>query len=269
TGQPVTPHTASTVVWSASSTVRASFAALATTCKSWTNALSRCSASSLSCATPSAARRSVVAAASTSPVTDVSVRKVCSSARLLVGVEPTNGPSPRSVCQIIKPAINAVAVALPRGPNRTAAHTTTGKTAYRYVMGLRHSNAVSRISSTTSAAASDQRPAGRVARAHVSSSGATRTSPSASPLHHTNHRCFRAAGGTTPLAPKLAIPIVALTVVLTSAASVTSASTSRSRSSEGRKSATRRSSQTAPTASSVFPSAMPAAPATGTSAVQL
>src|SRR5256886_5244664 len=51
--------------------------------------------------------------------------------------------------------------------------------------------------------------------------------------------------------------------------SVTSATTSRNRSSDGRKSATRRSSQTALTASRVFPSAIPAAPATGTLAVQL
>jgi len=237
----------------------------------WSRTLStstpnRCS---LSRAAPSATPRSTVAAASTSPVTDASARKVWSSVRFSVGVPLTNGPSPRSVCQITKPAISAVAVALPRGPNRIAAHTTTGKTAYTYVMGLRHSNAVSSIISTTSAAASDQRPAGRVARAHVSSSGATSTSPSASPLHHTNHRCFRAAGGTTPLAHRLAIPIVALSVVLTSAASVTSASTSRSRSSEGRNSATRRSSQTAHTASRVFPSAMPAALAAGTPAVQL
>ena len=231
-----------------------------------TSTPSRCS---LSRATPSAAPRSAVVAASTSPVTDASARKVCSRVRFSVGVALTNSPSPRRVCQIIKPAINAVAVALPRGPNRTAAHTTTGNTAYTYVIGLRSSNTVSSTSSTTSAAASGQRPAGRVARAHVSSSGATSTSPRASPLHHTNQRWLRASRPTTPLAHRLAIPMVALTVVLASAPSVTSATTSRNRSSDGRKSATRRSSQTALTASRVFPSAIPAAPATGTLAVQL
>src|SRR5205814_2136975 len=114
----------------------------------------------------SAAPRSAMAAASMSPVTDASARKVWTSARFSVGVPVANGPSPRSVCKIIKPAINAVAVALPRGPNRTAAHTTMGRTVYTYVTGLRHSSAASSTSSTTSAAASGRRPAGRVARAH-------------------------------------------------------------------------------------------------------
>jgi len=204
-----------------------------------------------------------------SPVTDASARNVWTSARFSVGVPVANGPSPRSVCQIIKPAINAVAVALPRGPNRTAAHTTMGKTVYTYVTGLRHSSAASSTSSTTSAAASGRRPAGRVARAHVSSSGATSTSPRASPLHHTNHRCRRAARSTMPLAHRLAIPIVAESVVLKSAASVTSPTTSRSRSSEGRNATRRRSSQTAQTASRVLPSAIPAAPPAGTPEVQL
>ena len=65
-----------------------------------------------------------------SPVTAIRPRKVCSRARFSVGVEATKGPSPCSVYQIVRVATTAVAVAAPRLPNRSAAHMTTGKTAY-------------------------------------------------------------------------------------------------------------------------------------------
>ena len=195
--------------------------------------------------------------------------KVCSRARLPVGVDPTNGPSPRSVCQIVSEAMSAVAVAAPRGPNRTAAHTTTGKTAYTYVSGLRSSSVVKSTSTRTRAPASGHRPRGQSARAQVSSRGATSKSPRASPDHHTSQRDPTALRSTTPLAHRLVTPSVALSVVLASAARVTKTSTSRSRSSAGRKPATRWSSQAAVTASRVFPTAMPAAPSNGTPAVQL
>ena len=120
----------------------------------------------------------------------------------------------------------------------------------------------------TNATASGPRRPIHVDLAQVSSTGATNKSPSASPDHHTIQRRPTALRSATPLAHRLVTPIVALSVVLTAAARITRASTSRSRSSEGRKAA-RLSSQTAVTASSAFPPAMPAAPASGTPAVQL
>ena len=72
-----------------------------------------------------------------------------------------------------------------------------------------------------------------------------------------------------PFAHRLATPTVALSAVLASAPTTTRAITSRTRSSEGWKSTTRVSSHAAATASSVFPVAIPAAPAAGTPAIQL
>ena len=72
-----------------------------------------------------------------------------------------------------------------------------------------------------------------------------------------------------PLNHRLATPMVALTVVLKAAASSTSANTWRSRSSDGRNRATRWSSRAPTTASRVFPTPIPAAPASGTPAEAL
>ena len=184
-------------------------------------------------------------------------------------MEVTNGPSPRNVYQIVRVATTAVAVAVPRLPNLSAAQTTNGKTAYTYESGLRSSSAVRSSSAASMPAASSRRPAVRPALTQVSRSGATSTSPSTSPDHQTNHRRRSASGATAPLAHRLATPSVALSVVLASAPTTTRAITSRTRSSEGRKSTTRVSSHAAATASSVFPVAIPAAPTADTPAVQL
>ena len=78
-----------------------------------------------------------------------------------------------------------------------------------------------------------------------------------SPSHHTRHAESAPSESESPTL-RLATPIVALTAVLRNAASTTSAKMSRSRGSAGRK--PKRSSSDAPTsASSVFPTAIPAA----------
>src|SRR6266508_6332470 len=104
----------------------------------------------------------------------------------------------------------------------------------------------------------------RAAVAQVSIKGAASRSPNASPDHQESQSVAKRSDAPAPLAARDATPTVELTVVLTIAASPARARTSRTRSSAGRNPATCASSQVPATASSVFPAAIAAAPATGT-----
>ena len=72
--------------------------------------------------------RSAVSAASTSDVSADTAMKSCVESRLSVIESRTNGPSFCAVFQTVIEQTTRTAVAAPRGPKRTAAHNSTGKT---------------------------------------------------------------------------------------------------------------------------------------------
>ena len=85
-------------------------------------------ASAASCA--AARLRSAVTAASTSEVSAEMAMNSCVASRLSVIESRTNGPSFCAVFQTVIEQTTKTAVAAPRGPKRTAAHSSTGKTMY-------------------------------------------------------------------------------------------------------------------------------------------
>ena len=84
--------------------------------------------SSLARSASSARVRSAVTAASTSPVSAAVARKSWLESRLSVIDSRTNGPALCAVFQTVSPDTTTSAVAAPRGPKRSAAQISTGKT---------------------------------------------------------------------------------------------------------------------------------------------
>ena len=72
--------------------------------------------------------RSAVTAASSSEVSAAVAMKSCVESRLSVSDSRTNGPSFCAVFQTAIEQTTRIAVAAPRGPKRSAAHNSTGKT---------------------------------------------------------------------------------------------------------------------------------------------
>ena len=93
-----------------------------------------CSSASARCAAsaPASARaarvRSAVTAARTSEVIAAVAMNNCVASRLSVIESRTNGPSLCAVFQTVIEQTTRIAVAAPRGPKRSAAHSSTGKT---------------------------------------------------------------------------------------------------------------------------------------------
>ena len=72
--------------------------------------------------------RSAVTAARSSDVSAAVATKSCVASRLSVIESRTNGPSSCAVFQTVIEQTTRIAVAAPRGPKRSAAHRSTGKT---------------------------------------------------------------------------------------------------------------------------------------------
>ena len=72
--------------------------------------------------------RSAVTAASSSEVSAEIAMNSCVASRLSVSESRTNGPSLCAVFQTVIEQTTRIAVAAPRGPKRSAAHSSTGKT---------------------------------------------------------------------------------------------------------------------------------------------
>ena len=72
--------------------------------------------------------RSAVTAASNIDVSAAIAMKSCVDRRLSVIDSRTNGPSFWAVFQTVIEQTTRIAVAAPRGPKRSAAHSRTGKT---------------------------------------------------------------------------------------------------------------------------------------------
>ena len=77
---------------------------------------------------PAARVRSAVTAASTSDVSAEMAMNSCVASRLSVIESRTNGPSFCAVFHTVIEQTTRTAVAAPRGPKRSAAHSSTGKT---------------------------------------------------------------------------------------------------------------------------------------------
>jgi hypothetical protein len=75
-----------------------------------------------------ARRRSAVTAASRSDVSAAVAMNSCVDSRLSVSDSRTNGPSFCAVFQTAIEQTTKIAVAAPRGPKRSAAHSRTGNT---------------------------------------------------------------------------------------------------------------------------------------------
>ena len=86
--------------------------------------------SSLARSASSALVRSAVTAASTSDVSAAVARKSWLESRLSVIDSRTNGPALWAVFQTVSDDTSTSAVAAPRGPKRSAAQMSTGKTTY-------------------------------------------------------------------------------------------------------------------------------------------
>ena len=72
--------------------------------------------------------RSAVTAASSSEVSAAIAMNSCVESRLSVSESRTNGPSFCAVFQTVTEQTTSIAVAAPRGPKRSAAHSSTGNT---------------------------------------------------------------------------------------------------------------------------------------------
>jgi hypothetical protein len=138
--------------------------------------------------------RSHTSVATGRTVTLVVTMKAAASRNDSSGGARANGPRPRSVPTTARPETIAIPVAASRGPNRNAAHNSTGGTrnASGYVFRVKGTappnttwTTRTTLSSRRSASQgrSPMRPSPRW-RSHSSSAGTTTRSPATSPSHH-------------------------------------------------------------------------------------
>src|SRR5262249_9380179 len=155
-------------------------------------------------------------------------------------IADVNGPVPSVVHVTAIPATIAIAVAAPRGPNRSAPQTSGG--AIMYVCQNRRLSLTpgeAKISTAIATTEINAAPASNHLRAErwtgppfaqARMRDATTITPMASPSHHEPHNLVKPPGATSPPSVSETVPIVALNSVLTPAASTTSAITSVTRS---------------------------------------
>ena len=210
--------------------------------------------SSLARSASSARVRSAVTAASTSAVSAAVARNSWLERRLSVIDSRTNGPALCAVFQTVSDETTTSAVAAPRGPKRSAAQMSTGKTTYGTSRCDGSSASSTRAVSTAAPSSRSQRESPRTPRvAQVRISGVTTSAPEKSESHHVRQTSANwSAGMTSPrrsdVAPKLAL------IRAPAAAAATSANTSPTRSRPVRLPIRRRRRTAATRISSVLPS---------------
>src|SRR5258705_3977649 len=156
-------------------------------------------------------------APSTTPVTASTAMYTSSTAAVLGSVRRANGPPPWAAPPTATIATTRVASAAPRGPARTAAAITSGKSRYGYEDGGRNvcgnSWPSSSSDSRTQATASDtnsssvRRPAkpGEGA-AQLRIRGATVSAPTTFPAHHNPNAARNPPLGSDPVTARAAPP---------------------------------------------------------------
>src|SRR5258708_4392717 len=135
------------------------------------------------------------------------------------------------------PENSVIAVATPRGPSLIAAHKRKGTIKRPKARLTKLEDNASRKTVVEAAEsrliisrASAHRRDGQCSAGlsiQVSTSGATTSAPTPSPIHHVSHRRPKLFQSAAPPTHRLALPIVALTIGLTSTATITNFRTSR------------------------------------------
>ena len=146
--------------------------------------------------------RSAVTAARIIDVSAATPRKTCVASRLSESEPRTNGPEPPEVSQtVIAPAASSAAAA-PRGPKRSAAQISTGKSTYGHVALRREVR--QRDQHREQRRALERLPArrgGSRRRAQVSSAGVTTSAPARSESHHVRQMRATPPGGRLAAEP--------------------------------------------------------------------
>ena len=177
----------------------------------------------------------------------------CVASRLSVSESRTNGPSLCAVFQTVIEQTTRIAVAAPRGPKRSAAHNSTGKTMYGTSRcGGSSASTTSTTSTIAPSTSSRRRMPFKPSVAHVSTAGATTRTPEASPsVHVRNTRPSSSAAITSPRRSAVG-PNAALTSAA-STAQATRATTSATRARSLRPPVKRRNNRAATTSATVLP----------------
>jgi hypothetical protein len=198
-----------------------------------------------------------VTAASTSDVSAAAARNSCVDSRLSVIDSRTKGPALWAVFQTVRPETITSAVDAPRGPKRSAAQISTGKTMYGTSRWEGSSASSTSAVSIAAPSISSRRRSGANARlAQVSSSGVTTSAPQKSDSHHVRQTSPSSPAEMTFPKRSESGPKHAL-IRVPAAHAATSARTSPTRSIAGRRPASRRRRTAPTTTSSVFPTVWP------------
>ena len=212
-----------------------------------------CSSASARCAASARVRSAVTAARTSEVIAEVAMNS-CVASRLSVIESRTNGPSLCAVFQTVIEQTTRIAVAAPRGPKRSAAQSSTGKTM----------NGTSRCGGSSARITSTSTTDGPLEELAPAQSRRTRRSPRSAvpgppPGRRTRRRgptCGRRAQSSpdsiTPPRRRASGPIAPL-ITAARTAQATSARTSPTRARSPRPPVRRRSTSAATTSATVFP----------------
>jgi hypothetical protein len=195
-------------------------------------------------------------AASNSAVRVAAPLNVCSV--IIVGSRssPVNGPRRSAAASTTVTDTNRLPGTTPACWNRSAAQMSSGKSGNSIGKGNQVTVSVTATRTATSTAASAQRAGGTRQRqsrvAATSRTGATTSTPIASPVHHTAQVARTSSASSAPAATRDQVPVVALISMPPSAATNTRATTSLTRRRSSRNPALA-SSRHAQTGASVLP----------------
>jgi hypothetical protein len=127
-GRPSSQPTSSVTCWKTSPGGASAATSVATLRRAACSSASARWVASLAARARAARVRSAVTAASSSEVSAAVAMNSCVASRLSVIESRTNGPSSWAVFQTVTEQTTTIAVAAPRGPSRSAAQSSTGKT---------------------------------------------------------------------------------------------------------------------------------------------